>query len=120
MPIHNWSLVDAGIFHHFHHSCIEEISRVLNGGLLPKEYYALSEQIAGGLGPDVLTLQKPETQATFVDEPESGATLTAAPPRVRFRALGLTGFQCSQGQDRRDPPPQQPSNYRNAGDCLSR
>ncbi|MHB1421708.1 MAG: DUF4058 family protein [Gemmataceae bacterium] len=86
MPIHDWRLVDAGIFHHFHHSCIEEIARVLNGGLLPTEYYALSEQIAGGLGPDVLTLQKPETRAKFVDEPERGVTLTAAPPKVRFRA----------------------------------
>jgi hypothetical protein len=57
MPIHDWTRVDAGIFHHFHHGWIEEIARALNRGLLPPDHYALAEQIAGGLGPDVLTLQ---------------------------------------------------------------
>ncbi len=59
MPIHDWTRVDAGIFHAFHHSWIEEISRSLNRGLLPTEYYALAEQITGDLGPDVLTLRRP-------------------------------------------------------------
>jgi hypothetical protein len=57
MPIHDWTRVDAGIFHAFHHSWIEEIARALNRGLLPAEYYALAEQHAAGFGPDVLTLQ---------------------------------------------------------------
>jgi hypothetical protein len=39
MPVHDWS-------------------RALNRGLLPAEYYALPEQIAGGLGPDVLTMKE--------------------------------------------------------------
>src|SRR5205807_1734410 len=59
MPIHDWTRVDAGIFHAFHHDWITEVSRVLNRGLLPAEYYALPEQIAGGLGPDVLPLRRP-------------------------------------------------------------
>ena len=59
MPIHDWTRVDAGIFHHFHHGWIEEISRALNRGLLPPDHYALAEQIAGGLGPDVLSLKGP-------------------------------------------------------------
>src|SRR5271168_316512 len=59
MPIHDWTRVDAGIFHDFHHAWIEEIKRALNRGLLPPDHYALAEQIAGGLGPDVLTLQRP-------------------------------------------------------------
>ena len=63
MAIHDWRRVDAGIFHHFHHSWIEEIHRVLNGGLLPPDYYALAEQIAGGLGPDVLRAE-PDLYAT--------------------------------------------------------
>ena len=42
MPIHDWTKVDAGIFHHFHHAWIDEIQRVLNHGLLPDEYYALA------------------------------------------------------------------------------
>jgi hypothetical protein len=47
MPIHDWSRVEAGIFHDFHHSWIEELKRALNGGVLPEQYYALSEQQLG-------------------------------------------------------------------------
>ena len=50
MPIHDWTRVEAGIFHAFHHSWVEEIARALNRGLLPPDYYALPEQIAGGGG----------------------------------------------------------------------
>ena len=56
MPIHDWSRVDAGIFHHFHHGWIEEIARALNRGVLPSEYYAMAEQHTSHFGPDVLTL----------------------------------------------------------------
>ena len=59
MPIHDWSRVPAGIFHDFHHDLIAQIKRDLNGGLLPPDYYALAEQVAAGLGPDVLTLHAP-------------------------------------------------------------
>jgi hypothetical protein len=59
MPVHDWARVEAGIFHDFHHSWIEEIKRALNRGLLTPPYYALAEQIAGGLGPDVLPLKGP-------------------------------------------------------------
>jgi hypothetical protein len=57
MPIHDWTRVDAGIFHAFHHGWIEELARALNRGVLPSDYYALPEQHAAGFGPDVLTLQ---------------------------------------------------------------
>lgn len=43
MPIHDWTRVDAGIFHDFHHAWIEEIHRALNSGLLSTDYYALAE-----------------------------------------------------------------------------
>jgi hypothetical protein len=59
MPVHDWTRVDAGIFHAFHHDRITYLSRALNRGLLPAEYYALPEQIAGGPGSDVLTLPRP-------------------------------------------------------------
>jgi hypothetical protein len=55
MPIHDWTRVVAGIFHDFHSAWITEIRNRLNTGLLPDDYYALSEQIAGSLGPDVRT-----------------------------------------------------------------
>jgi hypothetical protein len=54
MPIHDWTRVDAGIFHAFHHDWITEIARALNRGLLPAAYYALPEQIAGGLAKAVM------------------------------------------------------------------
>ena len=57
MPVHDWTRVDVGIFHAFHHNWITDISRALNGGILPEDYYALPEQHAAGFGPDVLTLQ---------------------------------------------------------------
>lgn len=57
MPVHNWTRVDAGIFHAFHHGWIGAISNALNEGLLPPDYYALPEQLAAGFGPDVLALQ---------------------------------------------------------------
>src|SRR5437667_6401948 len=85
MPVHDWTRVDAGIFHHFHHEWISEIARALNRGLLPPDHYALAEQIAGGLGPDVLTLQGPVNGAAAVADPTGGVALATAPPRVQFR-----------------------------------
>jgi Protein of unknown function (DUF4058) len=86
MPTHDWTKVDAGIFHHFHHGWIEEIARALNRDLLPAEYYALAEQIAGGLGPDVLTLGRPSNGASAVlPDPQGGVAVATAPPRMRFR-----------------------------------
>ena len=85
MPVHDWTRVDAGIFHDFHHTWITEIKRALNGGLLPPDHYALAEQIAGGLGPDVLTLQRPANGAPPPNEPSGGVILATAPPKVQFR-----------------------------------
>src|SRR5262245_28821095 len=83
MPIHDWTRVDAGIFHAFHHDWITEIARTLNRGALPTGYYALPDQIAGGLGPDVLTLHRPGSNGT--PPPDGGVALAEAPPRVRIR-----------------------------------
>jgi hypothetical protein len=57
MPIHDWTRVDAGIFHHFHQRWIGAISDVLNERLLPRQFYALAEQQGAGFEPDVLTLK---------------------------------------------------------------
>jgi hypothetical protein len=84
MPVHDWTRVDAGIFHAFHHDWITEISRALNGGLLPGDYYALPEQIAGDFGPDVLTLNA--TSAAAQPGDGGGAiALAVEPPKVRLR-----------------------------------
>src|SRR5207302_8401859 len=85
MPIHDWTRVDAGIFHDFHHEWISTIKRSLNAGLLPPDHYALAEQIAGGLGPDVLTLQGP-TNGAPAGSPGGAVALATAPPHVWHRA----------------------------------
>jgi hypothetical protein len=84
MPVHDWTRVPAGIFHDFHHAWIEEIKRAFNRGLLPAGHYALAEQITGGLGPDVVTLQVPGGLPPAV-EPAGGVALAVAPPRVQYR-----------------------------------
>lgn len=90
MPVHDWTRVIAGTFHHFHHDWITSISRTLNSGLLPSEYYAMAEQIAGGLGPDVVALgniaSAPTSENETSDEigtSSNGGVLTAL-PRTRF------------------------------------
>src|SRR5258708_39900981 len=56
MPVHDWTRVDAGTFHGFHTAWLTHLSETLNGGRLPKGYYALPEQHGGRLIADVLTL----------------------------------------------------------------
>jgi Protein of unknown function (DUF4058) len=87
MPMHDWTRVEAGIFHAFHHRWISALSDVLNTGLLPGDYYALPEQQAAGFGPDVLTLQ--DQQSAEEGPGEGGAGMVTAlqtRPRTRFMA----------------------------------
>jgi hypothetical protein len=87
MPVHDWTRVNAGTFHHFHTLWIPEISNRLNDGLLPPEFYAMAEQIAGPLGPDVLTLQAAAGNGGPPSANHPGTIAVAAtPPRVRFTA----------------------------------
>src|SRR5438105_7894620 len=65
MPIHDWSRVDANLFHDFHQTWTISIRNALNNGLLPKGYSALVEQHAGGLVPDVLALERRSKQETL-------------------------------------------------------
>jgi uncharacterized protein DUF4058 len=91
MGIHDWSRVDDGTFHHFHHSWIEEIQRALNGGLLPSWLYAMAEQQASEFGPDVLALQALGT-TSGQDFDGGGAGLLVAPPKVKMTAQGSQDF----------------------------
>jgi hypothetical protein len=87
MPVHDWSGIEAGIFHHFHHSWIEEIQRALNAGILPPDYYALAEQQAAGW-PDVLTLQGtyPGKDAVETGSHSGNGGLLLAPPKQQITA----------------------------------
>jgi hypothetical protein len=89
MPAHDWTRVEAGIFHHFHHAWIEQITRSFNQGILPPDYYALAEQQAAGFGPDVLSLQSIGTDDEETEKPVSAETdsqggLLLLAPKVRL------------------------------------
>jgi Protein of unknown function (DUF4058) len=95
MPIHDWARVTPGIFHDFHHEWISTIKRALNAGVLPPDYYALAEQVAGGFGPDVLALETARPRpagssgngpATAETPSHGGLALATNPPKVRFMA----------------------------------
>jgi hypothetical protein len=85
MPVHDWTRVDAGVFHDFHNVWIAELRNALNRGLLPDGFYAMSEQHAGKRIADVLTLSAPARPRSA-----RGAILAAeTPPKVR-RQLSLS------------------------------
>lgn len=90
MPAHDWTRVEAGVFHAFHHGWIEEISRALNRGILPPQYYALPEQVAAGFGPDVLALEmrcdESNSPGPAIENGGSPVSLLVSPPEVRLTA----------------------------------
>ena len=55
MPVHDWTRVEAGVFHEFHGDWIFTLKNALNQGVLPPDYYAMGEQVAGGLLPDIVS-----------------------------------------------------------------
>ena len=81
MGIHDWTIVDDGIFHAMHVNWTVELARALNGGTLPEGYYALPEQIAWDIHPDVLTLHSPIRTPPSTTEPsdEGGVALLQRP-----------------------------------------
>lgn len=86
MPAHDWTRVLPGTFHHFHTSWITHLAESLNGGLLPREYYALAEQHAGQVNPDVLTLTTRAAESSPDAPPPQGAIAVAeAAPKVSLR-----------------------------------
>jgi hypothetical protein len=87
MPLHDWTRVEAGVFHALHTVWVGSIQNTLNEGLLPEGFYALAEQHTGFGITDVLTLHGGlgATQ-TLPLPPETGSTAVAeAPPRTRRR-----------------------------------
>ncbi len=87
MPIHDWTRVDAGLFHDFHQTWMVAIRNSLNAGILPPNFFALVEQHVAGPIPDVLTLEfGPQTGEG--EEDQGGLAVVTAPPRARL--IGLT------------------------------
>src|SRR4051812_4646139 len=81
MPIHDWTRVEPGDFHHFHQGWITFLANALNGGGLPPGYLALAEQVTGRPIPDVVTL---EARRPAGDP--GGVAVEAAPPTARVIA----------------------------------
>ncbi len=54
MPIHDWSGVNAVVFHAFRHRWIGGLCDVLNAELLPEDHFALIEAAADSPSPDIL------------------------------------------------------------------
>jgi hypothetical protein len=84
MPVHDWTRVEAGIFHDFHVMWTVKLRNALNHGLLPEGYYVMAEQHAGRVIPDILTLHGgPEPLEPASLPPDTGGIAVAeAPPRV--------------------------------------
>jgi hypothetical protein len=92
MPVHDWTRVDAGIFHAFHTTWIALLAVRLNE-VLPPEYYALPETKAMGYEPDILTLgRKAPRNGNGANEREGpvgasrsgGLSIMASPPKVTY------------------------------------
>jgi hypothetical protein len=83
MPVHDWTRVDAGLFHDFHQGWSIALRNALNAGGLPPDYFALVDQNIRGPIPDVLTLKLGEGTAA----PTNGAVglaVATMPPRTRL------------------------------------
>lgn len=83
MPIHDWTRVPPGLFHHFHQDWSIEIARELNRGRLPRIFSALVEQRSGPPESDVLTIESSE-EVEGLSPDGGGGAVTAAPPAARI------------------------------------
>ena len=87
MPIHDWTRVDAGLFHHFHQEWATSLCNALNTGTLPPHYFALVEQNIRGPIPDVLTLRLspgPDRGAERGMDSSGGVATATRAPRTRL------------------------------------
>jgi len=80
MPIHDWTRVPPGLFHHFHQDWSIELARALNRGRLPDGMSALVEQRVDGPEPDVIAVESRRPRTPHAD----GGLLTLEPPRTRI------------------------------------
>jgi hypothetical protein len=83
MPIHDWTRMQAGDFHHFHQRWISSITDALNGGVLPPDFMALAEQVNGRPIPDVVALQSRRPGKPGKDYGGGVALASSAAPLAR-------------------------------------
>ncbi len=80
MPIHDWKRADAGLFHHFRQQWSGELCNGLNAGVLSAGLFALIEQKALGVEPDLMTLSR---RPRAPQAPKGGIAIAEVPPKVR-------------------------------------
>src|SRR5580692_6060925 len=85
MPMHDWTQVEPTISHHFHQQWSIAIADALNAGLLPSGLSALIEQHTGGVGPDVLAVERRRPR-----RPAPGGTATIPHTRMTIKTQGAT------------------------------
>lgn len=83
MPLHDWTRVPAGLFHHFHQSWSIRIADALNAGRLPSGTVALVEQRSGYWEPDVLAIEAKGTTSDR-DFETNGGVAVLQPPVTRI------------------------------------
>src|SRR5262245_24212235 len=67
MPVHDWTRVDAGLFHAFHQGWVCSLCDAFNTGGLPPDHFALLEPSTSELAPVELTLRLPPESESAVD-----------------------------------------------------
>lgn len=92
MPVHDWTRADDGMFHDFHNSWLTYLRDALNGGVLPKGVYAMTDQRADICIPDLIAAVSAaappvlETGGAAVAEPRTERRLVSrGVRRVRTR-----------------------------------
>jgi len=83
MPMHDWSLVQSGVYHNFHVLWLSAITNRLSAGLLPKGMIAMAEQIIGGPEPDVMTLRQNDVEFSADGSGGGAGTTTEALPKPK-------------------------------------
>ncbi len=79
MPIHDWTRVPSGLFHHFHQVWSVELSRALNRGCLPRGLSALVEQRSGDREPDVLAIEEKDSSSNWMSDTAGGTAVLERP-----------------------------------------
>src|SRR3979411_3320061 len=96
MPIHDWSHVDANVYHDFHQAWSISIRNALNAGFLPAGFSALVEQHAAGLVADVLALER-RRNGMLSSAPAGGVLIASAPKtRLAFQAKNLRHLRANR------------------------
>jgi hypothetical protein len=86
MPVHDWTKVEAGIFHDFRLSWVVRISQALNSGVLPASHYSLLDRPPATRAPlsDELDSVDDRSFDRLERLGKSAFSIRERPPRVRF------------------------------------